>query len=62
MLSMLPGAVCAVRGARLALSRGGAGSQFAYGICASVARSSDRQRLQIGSNITENRQHGFELD
>ncbi len=37
--------------ARLALSRGGAGSQFAYGICASVARSSDRQRLQIGSNI-----------
>ena len=37
--------------ARLARSCGGAGSQFAYGICASVARSSDRQRLQIGSNI-----------
>ena len=35
--------------ARLALSRGGAGSQLAYGICASVARSSERQRLQIGS-------------
>ena len=35
---------------------------FEYDICASVARSSDRQRLQIGSNITENRQHGFEMD
>ena len=38
--------------ARLARSRGEPGSQFAYGICASIARSSDRQQLQIGSNIT----------